>query len=138
MKNHMLSLAFTLIALAMPGCSSPPSERDLRDSFAAQLAANPSVKDFARRGDDLSFSGPGVGGRETARWRVHIDSALLAPTNHVRSPYKGTVKSSWYADDQPVRPGGRASNLPAALSSTGLAQDCWANWDAETRRWEWE
>lgn len=138
MKLRALHVAVALLTSAMAACASRPSERDLRDSFAAQLAANPAVKDFVRRGDDLAFSGPGVGGRETARWRVHIDSALIEPTNDTRSPYKGTVTSSWYADDQPVQPRGRASNLPGALTSTGLAQDCWANWDAGTRLWGWE
>lgn len=138
--HRLVGLAVVFTVLAMPACSSRPSERGLKDSFARQLAANSAVKDFAGRDDDFSFTGPGPGGAETARWRVHVDAAVIEATGDTRSPHKGTVKSSWYANEQAVRPsaGGRASNLPQALTSNGLAQDCWANWDPDARVWGWE
>lgn len=138
--HRFVYLAIALTALPMVACSTRPSEGGLRDSFSAQLAANPAVKDFARQGDDLSFAGPSIGGADTARWRVHIDSAVIETTNDARQPYKGTVKSSWFRNEQLIRPSadGRMSNLPGALTSRGLAQDCWAQWDPEARTWGWE
>jgi hypothetical protein len=111
----------------------------LRDSFARQLASNKAVTDFARNGDELTFIGPGLEGG-TARWRVHIDSAIIEETGDERAPYKGTVKSSWFADGQPVKPSasGRDSNLPVPLTSNGIAQDCWGLWDPKTKAWGWD
>jgi hypothetical protein len=136
MKTMAVQLAIVAAAAGIAGCGTP-GVGGLRDSFAQQLAANEFVKDFHRRGDDLTFSGPSITGR-TARWRVHIDSAVIAPTDNPVQPYKGTVKSSWYADDQAVRPSGIDSNLPLELTDNGLAQDCWAMWDRTAKRWSWE
>jgi hypothetical protein len=135
----MTRTLFLVFGLLAAGCSSDaPSASGLRDSFAAQLAANPSVAGLTRQGDDLTFTGPGVDGPDRARWRVHIDSAVVERTGDPKSPYKGTVKSSWFANDQPILPSERESNLPRSLMSNGLAQDCWANWDPDTRTWGWE
>jgi hypothetical protein len=123
----------TVIAAA---CGKP-SVTDLRDSFAAQLSANKSVKDFQKSADDLQFTGPGADGTIT-KWRVHIDSAEIAPTKDAEKSYKGTVKSSWYAAGFKVVPDRYESNLPLELISTGLAQDCWAVWNQTTKKWEWE
>ena len=118
------------------GCGKP-SESDLRDSFAQQLAANKSVKDFQRSGDEMRFTGPGADGTVT-KWRVHIDSSVIDDIKDAEKPYKGTVKSSWYAGDYKVEPDRLESNLPLELISTGLAQDCWAAWNKTTKKWEWE
>jgi len=126
-----------IAGLIAVGCSGEPSAHDLRESFAQQLAANTSVKDFQQSGDDLRFSGPAVDGG-VAKWRVHLDSATLESNNDPDKPYKGIVKSSWYANDVEVLPGARESNLPPELISTGLAQDCWALWNKAARKWEWE
>src|SRR5438067_700553 len=127
---------FGVIAMLAASCANP-TVSDLRDSFAQQLAANKYVKGFNRTGDDLNFTGPGADG-STAKWRVHIDSAVIEPTKDAAKPYKGTVKSSWYADGYNVKPDLRESNLPLELISTGLAQDCWAAWNKTTKKWEWE
>jgi hypothetical protein len=129
-------LAICLVALAAAGCGGP-SDDDLRDSFAAQLAANRFLKDVQRAGDDITFSGAGAEGG-TARWRVHVDSAVIEETGDAAMPYKGTVSSSWYSDGQIVLPVGKDSNLPIELTSNGLAQVCFALWDPGARRWSWE
>ena len=131
------AVAAPLIAgLVATGCGKP-GVNDLRESFARQLAANTSVKDFQQSGDDLHFSGPAVEAG-MAKWRVHLDSATIESNNDPDKPYKGIVKSSWYANDIEVLPGARESNLPPELISTGLAQDCWALWNKTARKWEWE
>ena len=131
-----LVLFGVIATLVTSGCGKP-GVNDLRDSFAQQLAANKVVKDFNRTGDDLTFTGPGADG-SVAKWRIHIDSAIIESTNDAEKPYKGTVKSSWYADGYNVKPEYRESNLPLELISTGLAQDCWALWNKVTKKWEWE
>lgn len=129
-----------LVTGAALGCANDGPERGLRDSFFTQLAANATVKDFARSGDEATFTGPGLEGAETARWRVRIDSAVIEPVEGEPSKKKGTVKSTWLANDQPVRQteGGQRSNLPAGLLGNGLAQDCWAAWNEQSKSWEWE
>jgi hypothetical protein len=130
------AMVAVVLLMAAAGCGKP-SDRDLRDSFAEQLAANKFVKDFQKKGEDLLFVGPGADGT-TTNWRVHIDSAVITDTGDAEKPYKGTVKSSWYAADFKVVPDRYESNLPLELISTGLAQDCWAAWNKTTKKWEWE
>jgi len=128
-----------LLALAAAGCSSSePDEASLRDSFVAQLTANRFVRDIQRNGDDLRFSGPGAEGEASASWRVHIDSAVVERSDSAANPYRGVVKSSWFANDRQILPRGSSSNLPLELTSNGLAQECWALWDSAARRWGWE
>src|SRR5262249_32443044 len=96
------------------GCGKPSENdlrnNDLRNSFAQQLAANKSVKDFQRDGDEMQFTGPGADGT-VIKWRVHIDSSVIEETTKdardleaAEKPYKGTVKSSWYAGNYKVEP----------------------------------
>ena len=96
-------------------------------------------RDFRRSGDDLFFTGPGAQGG-VAKWRVHIDRAVIEPNSDPGSPYRGVVNSSWYSNDQVIRPSsnGRFSNLPSELTANGLAQDCWALWDKAAGKWGWE
>ena len=125
-------LGAVVLALIAAACGKP-SVNDLRDSFAQQLAANKVVKDFQKNNDDLQFTGPGADGTIT-KWRVHIDSAVIDDTKDDEKPYKGTVKSSWYAGDFKVVPDRYESNLPLELIATGLAQDCWAVWNKTTKK----
>jgi hypothetical protein len=137
--------ATLVVALALAACSGAPPEQGLRDSFAAQLAANRFVKQFQRTGDDLTFVGPGPEGG-SASWRVHIDSTVVdanddpsvEAADREKLPYRGTVKSSWYADGVKIEPAGGESNLPFELMSNGLSQDCWAFWNRSTDKWSWE
>ena len=141
MKNRILQGAIVIAGLAMAACGSgTPGVDSLRESFAQQLAANRAVTDFERKGEDLLFSGPAPETSGVVKWRVHIDSTAIEPSGDPDYPYKGVVKSSWYANDQVIRPsaGGKDSNLPVALTSTGLAQECWGLWDKTARKWGWE
>jgi hypothetical protein len=133
--RRLLRVALMLAALPLAACGKPGVE-SLRESFSEQVASNQFVREFQRQGDELLFSGPdGAGG--TAKWRIRIDSATIEAADEGK-PYKGTVKSSWYANDQLITPTGRDSNLPIELLDNGLSQDCWAFWDPATRRWSWE
>ena len=125
-----------IMSVMMTACSKPGVD-GLRESFAQQLAANRFVKDFTLSGDELRFSGPDVQGG-VANWRVRIDSAAIESNTDPGKPYKGVVKSSWYSNDQLITPRGSDSNLPLELTSTGLAQDCWALWNEAAGKWEWE
>jgi hypothetical protein len=134
-----LALALVLMAGLTACGSAAPDTDSLRESFAMQVAANSFVTDFARDGDELTFTGPGPEGG-TAEWRVRIDSAVVEantddPEQH---PFKGTVRSSWFADGRQIEPSGSESNLPFELISNGVSQDCWALWDTEAERWGWE
>ena len=129
-----------LIVAVLPlGCAErPPAEEGLRESFAAQLAANEFVRDVERKESEITFIAPAAMGGGNGEWRVRIDSAVVEPNDDPKFPYKGTVKSSWYSQGALVQPSGRESNLPVELTSNGLAQDCWALWNPQTERWEWE
>ena len=135
-RNWILLAAFFAATLTLSGCGNPDAQ-GLRQSFAQQLAANPFIRDFQHNGDDIIFFGPGPDGILT-QWRVHIDSAVVEPNAAPQQPYRGTVKSSWRANGRLFQPRGRDSNLPLELTSTGLAQDCWALWDKVNRKWSWE
>ena len=137
MRRHFLRAALTLVLLA-PACGDDtPSASDLRESFAAQLAANRFVSNVQPDGNTITFSGLSPGGG-VGTWRIVIDSANIEPNNDPSLPYKGTITSSWYSDGQLVKPSGRQSNLPVELTSNGLAQECWALWNSASARWEWE
>jgi hypothetical protein len=130
-----VALAFLTIACGGGG----PDEASLRDSFAQQVAANEFVSDFVRNGDEMTFTGPGPEGG-TAMWRIQIDSAVIEENadDPERHPYRGTVRSSWYADGVEIEPSGNQANLPFELISNGVSQDCWALWEPEAERWGWE
>ncbi len=133
----VVTLAASLALSAVSCGGGAPDADGLRDSFAQQLGANTFVTGFHRSGDDLTFSGPRAEGG-AAKWRVHIDSAVVEQQNDERQPYKGTIKSSWFADDRPVVASRSESNLPIELLSNGLSQDAWAFWDPTAKRWSWE
>lgn len=139
LNTRMLpSSLILLLSMLTAACGTPGPDADaLKDSFAQQLASNKTVTDFQKSADDLQFTGPGTDG-PTAKWRVHIDSAVIEPNSDAEKPYKGTVRSSWYANDQKIEPAGNQSHLPRDLISTGLAQDCWALWNKNSGKWEWE
>jgi hypothetical protein len=136
-KTRVKRAVCLIAALMLAGCSGPPALDGLKDSFAQQVAANKFVREFRRSGEDLFFSAPGRDG-EVAKWRVHVDTAVVEPNSDPAQPYKGIVKSSWFANDEIVRPVGNISNLPVELLSNGVSQDCWAFWNKAAKKWTWE
>lgn len=137
MRSHLLRATLIFVLLASGCGDGRPSAGDLRDSFAAQLAANRFVSNVQPDGGTITFSARAADGRVGA-WRIVIDSAEVGPNDDPSLPYKGTITSSWYSDGELVRPSGRESNLPVELTSNGLAQECWALWNSASARWEWE
>jgi hypothetical protein len=128
--------AAALGSLMMAACGAPDTQ-GLRESFVQQVRANQFVSDLKHGGDELTFTGPGPEGGQ-AKWRVVIDSAVVERQDNEKQPYKGTVKSSWYADGQAIRSTPARSGLPFELLSNGVSQDCWALWDPAANRWAWE
>ena len=122
--------------LTLAACAMHPGEINLRDSFAEQIASVDGVQDFERDGDELRFSGPdGRGG--VANWRVRIDSVELKPGPDERVPLEGHIVSSWWRDGELIEPLGTMSGLPTVLQDSGIAQACYALWDAELNAWSW-
>jgi hypothetical protein len=138
MRRRALFGVLLLAVTCFGACSTKPGTDSLHESFVNQLRANRFVKDLERTGDDIRFSGPGANGEEMAKWHVHIDSAEVDENADPARPYKGVLKSSWFANDQRVVPRLRDSNLPIELTSNGLAQECWAFWDQSGGRWSWD
>jgi hypothetical protein len=130
-------LAIIVVSLAACGASKPASD-GLRDSFLRQLASNRFIRDIQPAADEVRFTGPGVDGKDQSAWRVHVDEAVVEDADDPAHPFKGVVRSSWYADEQLVRMATGASNLPIELTSNGLAQECWALWDPASKTWGWE
>jgi hypothetical protein len=134
MRNRLLTGAVLVIG-SLTACTRP-SDGNLRQSFLDQIASTAIVRDFQRSGDEVTFSAP-YGAEASARWRVRIDSAVVEEQADEQRPYKGTVKSSWFVNDQPIEPRGTYSDLPSAFLDKGISQDCWAFWEASRRTWSW-
>ena len=134
-KAPVTLVSLLYAAMALVGCASPSVE-NLQDSFAERIASVGSVRDFQRDGDLITFSAPDVSGND-ATWRVTIDSVVLEPQDDEALPFRGHILSSWYTDDQLVEALGTMSGLPDEIWQAGVAQDCWALWEADTRRWDW-
>ena len=138
MTTRIIGVASLIAAVTVAACGKPsPTVDSLRDSFAQQVQANRFVKDFQRNGDELLFAAPDSSG-SLAKWRIHIDSSVIDANRDETRPYKGTIKSSWYANGEAIIPKGRESNLPVELLDNGISQDCWALWEKDTKRWGWE
>lgn len=126
------------VAAAAAGCAAAvePTADNLRASFAAQIDSVESVSGVEQTGDTLTFAETQDDGTEV-QWRVVIDSAVVEPPAVDGAPTQGNVLSSWYADGEPIEPLGSMSRLPDAFLDAGIAQDCWALWDAEAGQWGW-
>jgi hypothetical protein len=123
-------------AVAGANAGAVPDEGSLRDAFADQLASSSFVREFQREGNELVFLGPdGAGGEAT--WRIDIEQAAIEPYEDDATPYRGTVTASWLLDDRAIRPEGAESYLPLEFLDRGVAQECWALWDAATGAWTW-
>ena len=131
-----LAAAAVLAVLTTAACAPQPGEENLKASFAAQIEAVATVTSFARAGDELTFTEVREGDSGVA-WRVTIDSVALEPRPDEAVPFQGNVVSSWYADGELIEPIGSIYTLPEAFFDAGLAQDCWALWNAEQETWGW-
>ena len=138
--TRLLKLALVgalLGASTAVACSSAPGVDGLRDSFAEHLSANKFVSEFSRSGDTMTFKAVRADGTPST-WQVRINTAKIEKQSDAKQPYKGTITSSWSVNGQEIKSSGRDSNLPLELTSTGLAQECWALWEADAKRWGWE
>jgi len=132
-------LASLWIFVAVPaGCAAAvePGPGNLRASFAAQIDSIESVSSVEHTGDTLTFTETQADGTEV-QWRVEIDSVMIEEPAVEGAPTQGHVLSSWYADGELIEPLGSMSRLPDAFLEAGIAQDCWALWDADAGRWGW-
>lgn len=132
-------LAAVWIAVAVAaGCAAAvePGPDNLRASFAAQIDSIESVSGVEHTGDTLTFTETQADGTEV-QWRVAIDSAVVEEPAVEGAPTQGHVLSSWYADGELIEPLGSMSRLPDTFLDAGIAQDCWALWDADAGRWGW-
>ena len=133
----LILIGAALVVLSAVGCSSAPGTDGLRDSFAQQLSANKFVSDFQRSGDTITFKAPRPDGTAST-WEVRILTATIEAQSDAKQPYKGNVTSSWSVNGREIKSSGSDSNLPLELTSTGLAQECWAFWEPDAKRWSWE
>ena len=133
-----LAPVWIAVAVMAAGCAVAvgPGPDNLRASFAAQIDSIESVSGVEHTGDTLTFTETQADGT-AVQWRVVIDSAAVAPPAVEGAPTQGNVVSSWYADGELIEPLGRMSRLPDAFLDAGIAQDCWALWDADAGRWGW-
>ena len=138
MRDPILRAA-PLIALALViACAhAEADEESLKDSFAEQIAGSESVTDFARDGNELTFSGTdGTGG--AAVWKVRIESSLVEPNAYDEEmPFQGRIASEWIADGEVVEYLGNMTALPQEFLDRGIGQECWAFWIEADRRWDW-
>lgn len=125
-----------VLALLTSACAPEPGEENLKASFAAQIEAVATVSSFERTGDDLTFTQVREGDTDVS-WRVTIDSVALEPRPDEAVPVQGRVVSSWYAEGVYIEPIGSIYTLPEEFFDAGLAQECWALWDAEQATWGW-
>ena len=132
-----LAPVWVVVAVAA-GCAAAvePGPDNLRASFAAQIDSIESVSGVDHTGDTLTFIETQADGTEV-QWRVAIDSAVIEEPAVEGAPTQGHVVSSWYADGELIEPLGSMSRLPDAFLDAGIAQDCWALWDADAGRWGW-
>lgn len=138
MNTRLFTTIYLLSALTLAGCNveSEPTPETLIESFVHQVSSVGTVGNFEHEGDELTFSGPDNAGGQAA-WLVHIDSVLIEAHDDDKLPFRGLVKSSWYADGRLIEPTGSISHLPSEFLNAGIAQDCWGLWDAATHRWTW-
>lgn len=133
MRERCRNVLPVLVA-ALAACAMQPGEIGLVNSFAEQIAAVDGVTDFRRDGNELTFTGPD-GQDGVASWRVRIESTELVSSDE--RPTEGHVVSSWFRDGEQVETFGSMYTLPMEFFDTGIAQECYALWDAASNRWDW-
>lgn len=130
---RLLAAALVMTAAGLTGCAVEPNDTNLKDSFVAQIESVGGVSGMTRDGDTLTFSGPDGQG-DTAQWQVQLDGVELVTEGELR----GHIRSVWVRDGTPLEaPVGSMSFMPVPFLETGIAQDCYAIWDEDTRTWGW-
>lgn len=129
-------VAAAALAVLTAACAPQPGEENLKASFAARIETVATVSSLTRAGDELTFTQVREGDSDVA-WRVTIDSVALEARPDEAVPFQGNVVSSWYADGELIEPVGLMSRLPDEIFDAGIAQVCWALWDAERAAWGW-
>ena len=135
MRKYVLVVCLSGLGAMACGAASP--ERTLRDSFLQQVGSSPGVTNLDRKADEVAFTAQ-HGEKLDAAWRVKIDSSSIEFEADGTTPTKGGVKSTWFADGEPIRPRGSQSDLPLRFLDNGVAQECWAVWDRKTGKWSWK
>jgi hypothetical protein len=135
MLKRLLVLCVSTIALY--ACGGPSPEQQLKDSYVQQIVSSGFARDLQHQGDEVTFTGKRAD-KNDAKWRVHFDAATIENDTDGKTPRKGTVKSSWFVDNEQIRPRGDQADLPLQILDAGLAQECWAFWDKKAGKWSWK
>ena len=140
------SLLVGLGALALVAglaCAEPmdePNEDSLKASFVAQIEADEYVSDLNVYGDEIHFARRDGSG-EHVEWQVRIDSLSVEPWAGDEADVAGHVVSGWSVAGRPVTvavgPNGFVTDMPVWVLDAGLAPECWALWDEESKTWGW-
>jgi len=132
-----------VLSLLLVACGAPvsePTDETLRASFVRQIESIDLVTDLVADGDEIRFLRPDGSGQDV-EWRVRIDSLDVAAGEGAEEPLLGRVRSAWRANGRPITveqgPTGPVTDMPNWVLDAGLAPDCWALWDEETRTWGW-
>lgn len=135
MNARVLRIVAVAGTLALTGCAKHDAE-SLRVSFAQEVSSIALVRDFQRKGDDLTFAAPDAAGSD-AHWRIHVESVIIDHNDDEMKPYKGAITSFWYMNGALIEASTLGSHLPKGFKEKGLGQDSSALWEAQTRQWHW-
>ena len=130
------SVVGTVVCMVSCGLGQETPTEALKRSFAEQVQAIVGIDTFERVQDELTFGYPNSD-EAVVQWRVVIDSVTLEMDDTRTNPVRGDLLSSWYADGVLVEPLESMSRLPAAFLDAGVAQRCYALWDADSGEWGW-
>jgi hypothetical protein len=132
-----------VLVAAVLACAEPmdePNVDSLKASLVAQIESIDLVKDLEVYGDEIHFARPDGSGADV-EWRVRIDSLDVGPWAGPEAELAGHVVSRWSVAGRPVSveigPEGLVTDMPFFVLDAGLAPECWALWDEETKAWGW-
>lgn len=136
----LAALAFVGVFVACGQPLDEPNEDSLKASFVAQIEADEYVKDVRVYGDEIHFERRDRSG-EHVDWEVRINSLSVESWAGEEAELAGHVISDWSVAGRPVTvevgPSGLVTDMPIWVLDAGLAPECWAFWDEETKTWGW-